>query len=58
MSFGQAISAAGADPGQLRLYDATGRFLGLGMGGAGGARASVAPVCDSGRRGIVTGCSA
>ena len=37
MSFGQAITAAGADPGQLRLYDASGRFLGLGMGTTGGA---------------------
>jgi tRNA pseudouridine55 synthase len=37
MSFGQSVTAAGADPGQLRLYDPAGRFLGLGMGTAGGA---------------------
>jgi tRNA pseudouridine55 synthase len=37
MTFGQAVTAAGADPGQLRLYDPAGRFLGLGMGSAGGA---------------------
>lgn len=37
MSFGQVISAAGVDPGQLRLYDPSGRFLGLGMGATGGA---------------------
>jgi tRNA pseudouridine55 synthase len=37
MSFGQVISAAGANEGQLRLYDPDGRFLGLGMGAQGGA---------------------
>jgi tRNA pseudouridine55 synthase len=37
MSFGQSISASAADAGQLRLYDPSGRFLGLGMGAAGGA---------------------
>lgn len=37
LSFGQAILEPGAPPGQLRLYDAAGRFLGLGMAAAGGA---------------------
>jgi len=37
LSFGQAVSAAGADTGPLRLYDPSGRFLGLGMGAQGGA---------------------
>ena len=37
LSFGQSISATDADTGQLRLYDPDGRFLGLGMGAAGGA---------------------
>jgi tRNA pseudouridine55 synthase len=37
MSFGQAILATGAHAGQLRLYDPSGRFLGLGMGAEGGA---------------------
>ena len=37
MSFGQAISAPGAESGQLRLYDQSGGFLGLGVGGDDGA---------------------
>ena len=37
MSYGQAIVAAGAPLGELRLYDAAGCFLGLGTGAAGGA---------------------
>jgi hypothetical protein len=37
MSFGQTVPAVGADAGPLRLYDPTGRFLGLGMGAEGGA---------------------
>jgi len=37
VSFGQAVSTAGADAGPLRLYDPSGRFLGLGMGAQGGA---------------------
>ena len=37
MSFGQAIVAAGVPAGQLRLYGASGRFLGLGLGAVDGA---------------------
>ncbi len=37
MSYGQAIVAPGAPLGELRLYDASGRFLGLGTGAEGGA---------------------
>jgi tRNA pseudouridine55 synthase len=36
ISFGQAIEAVGAPLGELRLYDASGRFLGLAQGLAGG----------------------
>jgi tRNA pseudouridine55 synthase len=37
LSFGQPISDLGADGGPLRLYDPSGRFLGLGMGMEGGS---------------------
>ena len=37
ISYGQAIVAEGAPAGELRLYDASGRFLGLGTAVAGGA---------------------
>ncbi|HEV7431751.1 MAG TPA: tRNA pseudouridine(55) synthase TruB [Steroidobacteraceae bacterium] len=37
MSFGQQIAATGTASGQLRLYDPSGRFLGLGMGAEGGS---------------------
>ncbi len=37
LSFGQGIIVPGADAGQLRLYEPSGRFLGLGMGAQGGA---------------------
>jgi tRNA pseudouridine55 synthase len=37
LSFGQAILEPRAPAGQLRLYDAAGRFMGLGMALAGGA---------------------
>jgi tRNA pseudouridine55 synthase len=36
ISYGQAIEAAGALPGELRLYDPAGRFLGLALAAAGG----------------------
>jgi tRNA pseudouridine55 synthase len=36
ISYGQAIEVAGAPLGELRLYDASGRFLGLAQGLAGG----------------------
>jgi tRNA pseudouridine55 synthase len=36
ISYGQAIEAAGAPPGELRLYDASGRFLGLALASAEG----------------------
>ena len=36
VSFGQVVSAAAADAGPVRLYDPSGRFLGLGMGAPGG----------------------
>jgi tRNA pseudouridine55 synthase len=36
ISYGQAIEAAGALPGELRLYDSSGRFLGLALAAAGG----------------------
>ena len=36
LSFGQTIVLAGARAGQVRLYDAAGRFMGLGMGAADG----------------------
>lgn len=47
LSFGQVISAAGANTGQLRLYDPSGRFLGLGMGAEGGAVRSLRLFTDS-----------
>jgi tRNA pseudouridine55 synthase len=37
LCFGQGIIVPGADAGQLRLYEPSGRFLGLGMGAQGGA---------------------
>jgi len=33
---GQSVTLAGSPPGELRLYDASGRFLGLGTGAPGG----------------------
>ena len=36
IGYGQAIMAAGVPTGELRLYDASGRFLGLGTAAAGG----------------------
>ena len=37
ISYGQAIVAEGVPAGELRLYDVSGRFLGLGTAAAGGA---------------------
>jgi len=36
LCFGQSISRSPTEPGPLRLYESSGRFLGLGMGAAGG----------------------
>lgn len=36
LCFGQSISRSNADPGPLRLYEPSGRFLGLGMGASSG----------------------
>jgi len=52
LSFGQSTVVAGAANGQVRLYDANGRFMGLGSGSDGGELRPLRLFVDEGPRGV------
>jgi tRNA U55 pseudouridine synthase TruB len=52
LSFGQSTVVAGAANGQVRLYDAKGRFMGLGSGSDGGELRPLRLFVEEGPRGV------